>query len=162
MDLTWTFYQYGWGVRFIPEAVSYPIEPHDLRMMRIQLRRWSHGLVQNLKLHWSGVLKTQFLRHSLGIMVWDATIATAAYFLFLPLIAIYLGQPWPLLGYLIDIPIVLVPVLAAARPRGEIRLALLSVPGFLVLRVVNAIHFIEAVWSEIIRGKRFNNYVKGH
>ena len=29
MDLTWTFYQAGHGVRFVPEAVCYPIEPHD-------------------------------------------------------------------------------------------------------------------------------------
>jgi biofilm PGA synthesis N-glycosyltransferase PgaC len=29
MDLTWSFYARGLGVRFIPEAVCYPIEPLD-------------------------------------------------------------------------------------------------------------------------------------
>ena len=29
MDLTWSFYQSGYGVRFVPGAVCYPIEPHD-------------------------------------------------------------------------------------------------------------------------------------
>src|SRR4051812_29692866 len=33
MDLTWTIYADGGKVRFIPEAVSYPIEPHNLGFM---------------------------------------------------------------------------------------------------------------------------------
>ena len=37
MDLTWTFYRAGHQVRFVPEAVCYPIEPHDLDFMGKQL-----------------------------------------------------------------------------------------------------------------------------
>src|SRR3972149_6475712 len=99
MDLTGAMYQAGSGVRFTPEAISYPIEPHALRLMRSQLRRWSHGFVQNIRLHWRGILQTPFLRYSVGVMLWDATIATIAYFIFIPLLALYLGQLWPLLGY---------------------------------------------------------------
>ena len=43
MDLMWTLYAMGRKVRFVPEAICYPIEPHDLRFLRCQLRRWSHG-----------------------------------------------------------------------------------------------------------------------
>jgi cellulose synthase/poly-beta-1,6-N-acetylglucosamine synthase-like glycosyltransferase len=57
MDLTWTFYREGWKVRFVPEAVCYPIEPHDLRLLRKQLRRWSHGFVQNVMLHRRDLLR---------------------------------------------------------------------------------------------------------
>lgn len=162
MDLTWTFYEHGCGVRFIPEAVSYPIEPHDLGFMRSQLRRWSHGFVQNVRLHRGGLLRVPFLRSSVAVAVWDATVATAAYFLLLPLLAVLLWQPWPLVGYLIDIPAVLVPVLVGAAVRGEVRQALLSVPGFFVLRFLNSLYFLEAIWSEIIRGRRFQVYEKGH
>ncbi len=162
MDLTWTFYERGWGVRFIPEALSYPIEPHDLPFMRSQLRRWAHGFVQNVRLHRSGLLRVPFLRSSVAVAVWDATVATAAYFVILPLVALLLGAPWPLLGYLIDIPAVLVPVLAAAVARGEVRRALLSVPGFFVLRFLNSIFFLEAIWSEVIRGRCLQVYEKGH
>jgi poly-beta-1,6-N-acetyl-D-glucosamine synthase len=162
MDLTWTFYQRGWTVRFIPEAVCYPIEPHDLRLMRSQLRRWSHGFVQNIRLHWRGILRVPFLRYSVAVAVWDAVVASVAYFVFLPLVAILLGQAWPLLAYALDIPIVLVPVLAAAVGRREVRLALASVPGFLVLRFMNTVHFLEAIWSEVVLGRRFSVYEKGH
>jgi biofilm PGA synthesis N-glycosyltransferase PgaC len=162
MDLTWTFYQRGWGVRFIPEAISYPIEPHDLHFMRSQLRRWSHGFVQNVRLHWRGVLAVPFLRYSVAVALWDATVATAAYFVALPLLALLLGTAWPLVGYAIDIPVLLVPVLAGAIPRHEVRRALASMPGFLALRVLNTAYFVEAVWSEVIRGRRFAVYEKGH
>lgn len=40
MDLTWGFYRDGRKVRFVPEAVCYPIEPHNFDFTRKQLRRW--------------------------------------------------------------------------------------------------------------------------
>jgi biofilm PGA synthesis N-glycosyltransferase PgaC len=162
MDLTWTFYERGWGVRFIPEALSYPIEPHDLRLMRSQLRRWSHGFVQNVRMHGRSVFRVPFLRYSVAAALWDATVATLAYFVVLPLLAIAMQSPIPLLGYVIDIPVLMVPVLAGAIPRRETRKALVSFPGFLALRIVNTVYFLEAVWSEVIRGRRFTTYEKGH
>jgi biofilm PGA synthesis N-glycosyltransferase PgaC len=162
MDLTWTFYQRGWGVRFVPEAMSYPIEPHNFLFMRRQLRRWSHGFVQNVQLHGRGVTRVPFLRFSVAAAVWDATIATAAYLVVLPLLALLLAQPWPLLGYLIDLPTIAVPVLVGARRRREVRRALASLPGFFVLRLVNAAFFAEAVWSEVFRRRRLAVYEKGH
>ena len=60
MDLTWTFYQRGYSVRFIPEALCYPLEPHDYAFLRKQLRRWSHGFVQNVHLHWRFALLCEF------------------------------------------------------------------------------------------------------
>jgi biofilm PGA synthesis N-glycosyltransferase PgaC len=162
MDLTWTFYQRGLGVRFVPEAVCYPLEPHNFRFMRAQLRRWSHGFVQNVRLHGRAVMHVPFLRFSVAAAVWDATIATAAYFVLLPLLTLLIGQPWPLLGYLIDLPAILIPVLVGAYRRRELRRALASLPGYFVLRIVNTLFFAEAVWSEAIRGHRLAVYEKGH
>jgi cellulose synthase/poly-beta-1,6-N-acetylglucosamine synthase-like glycosyltransferase len=162
MDLTWTFYQQGKSVRFVPDAVCYPIEPHNLKFMQQQLKRWSHGFVQNLRLHGRGVVHVPFLRFSVAVALWDATIATAAYFIVLPLLTLIVGHPWPLLGYALDIPAILVPVLVGAAPRKEIGKALASVPGFFVLRILNTVYFIEAVWSEVIRRRPLLVYEKGH
>ena len=162
MDLTWTLYQLGKSVRFVPEAVCYPIEPHNLHFMRHQLRRWSHGFIQNVRLHRRGVLHVPFLRFSVAVAMWDATIATAAYFVFLPLLTVLVGHPWPLLGYLLDVPAILVPVLIGAAPRREIGKALASVPGFFVLRLLNTVFFLEAVWTEVIRRRPLLVYEKGH
>lgn len=162
MDLTWSFYQAGGGVRFIPEAVSRPIEPSSYAFLTKQLRRWSHGFVQNVSLHWRGVSSIPFLRSAIAVATWDAVVASTLYLLVFPIAAIVFGNPWLLLGYLIDAPALLVPVLAGAIPRREVGRALASFPAFFVLRSVNALFFVEAVWSEWVLRKSFLTYEKGH
>jgi cellulose synthase/poly-beta-1,6-N-acetylglucosamine synthase-like glycosyltransferase len=162
MDLTWTFYQYEWKVRFIPDAVSYPIEPHDFHFLGKQLKRWSHGFVQNVRLHRQGILSVPFLRHSVAVAFWDAIIASVVYLFVLPVLAIALGNPWLLLGYVIDVPAVAIPVLVGAVRRREIRRAVLSLPAFFVLRTVNAMFFLKAAWMELVMNRTFATYEKGH
>jgi poly-beta-1,6-N-acetyl-D-glucosamine synthase len=162
MDLTWSFYNSGYSVRFCPEAVCYPIEPKNFGFMNKQLRRWSHGYVQNIKLHWAEILEIPFLRSFIAVSLWDAVIASFAYLILLPILAILLSNPILLLAYIIDIPVVLVPVLFKARERKEVRKALASIPSFFVLRTVNALFILEALFSEIILNKKFQTYEKGH
>jgi hypothetical protein len=73
-----------------------------------------------------------------------------------------LAKPYLLLGYVIDVPAVLIPVLVGAVPRGETGKALRSVPSFFVLRTVNAFFFLSAVWKEVVQGKPLLAYEKGH
>lgn len=162
MDLTWSLYQAGEQVRFVPDAVCWPIEPHTFGFMSKQLRRWSHGFVQNVQLHWRGLVHVPYLRSAVAVSMWDATLASFIYLIILPLVTIYFQAPWLLLGYLIDAPALLVPVLVGAVPRRQAGRALASMPAFFVLRSVNAIFFMEAVWSELVMGKSFHKYEKGH
>lgn len=162
MDLTWSFYERGERVRFIPEAVSYPLEPHNYHFLGKQLRRWSHGFVQNVRLHRRGVLAVPFLRQAVAVAFWDAIVAATVYLFVLPVLAIALGNPWLLLGYVIDVPAVAVPVLIGAAERGEVRRALLSLPAFFVIRTVNAAHFLRAAWLELVLRRSFTTYEKGH
>src|SRR5256712_3114820 len=161
-DLTWSLYQSGHEVRFVPEAVCYPIEPRTLTLMGTQLRRWSHGFVQNVKLHWRGLLAVPYLRSAVAVAFWDATIAAAVYLVLLPILALLLARPWVLIGYVIDAPAVLVPVLAGAARRREIRRAIASIPAFFVLRTVNAVFFLRAVCAELLLGRSLRVYEKGH
>jgi biofilm PGA synthesis N-glycosyltransferase PgaC len=162
MDLTWSFYQAGCAVKFVASAVCYPIEPHNFTFLGKQLRRWSHGFVQNVHLHWRGMLKVPYLRSAVAVSLWDAIIASALYLLMLPVLAVVFRQPWLLLGYIIDAPVMLVPILCGALPRGETRRAVASLPAFFVLRTVNAVFFLQAIWSEWILGRRMTTYEKGH
>jgi poly-beta-1,6-N-acetyl-D-glucosamine synthase len=162
MDLTWSFYQANQQVKFVPEAICYPIEPHTFELMGKQLRRWSHGFVQNVRLHWRGLLNVPYLRSAVAVATWDAIIASTVYLFVVPMLALVFRNPWFLLGYVIDIPALLIPVIAGAAPRREIGRALLSMPAFMVLRTVNALFFLEAVWAEWVMGKRFATYEKGH
>jgi poly-beta-1,6-N-acetyl-D-glucosamine synthase len=161
MDLTWTLYRADHKVRFVPEAVSYPIEPHNFEFMGKQLRRWSHGFVQNVRLHWRSVLSLGYLRSVVAIGFWDALMASLAYLIVLPLLALVV-DPVILLAYLVDAPVVLVPVLWQALARGETARALASFPSFFVLRIVNAFFMLRAVWSELILRRPLLVYEKGH
>ncbi len=162
MDLTWTLHQRRRKVRFVPSAVCYPIEPHNYDFLSKQLRRWSHGFVQNVKLHWRGLLDVPFLRHAVAVSFWDALVAAIIYLVALPLVALALRNPVPLLGYVIDIPAVAVPVLVGAHQRGEVRRALASLPAFFILRTVNALFFLRAAFAELVVRRSFTTYEKGH
>ncbi len=161
MDLTWSLYQQGLGVRFIPEAVCYPVEPHNYTFMHKQLRRWSHGFVQNVRLHWRQLLHLPGLRGFVTVAFWDAVVASLVYLVVIPWLAIQVS-PLFLLGYVIDAPVVMVPVFATARRRREVCRAFLSIPGFFVLRTINAFFMLEAIFSELIANRTFKTYEKGH
>jgi biofilm PGA synthesis N-glycosyltransferase PgaC len=161
VDLTWTLYTAGRKVRFLPEAVGYPIEPHNLEFLGKQLRRWSHGFIQNVRLHWRSVLHLGYLRSVVAVVLWDALLASLAYLVLLPVLAVAL-DPLVLLAYLIDAPVVLVPVLWQALTRREAGRALLSFPSFFVLRLVNALFMLRAVWRELIVRRPLLEYEKGH
>jgi len=162
MDLTWTFYQAGQGVRFVPEALCYPIEPHDFDFMSKQLKRWSHGFVQNVRLHWKGILPLGFLSTVVGVALFDAVVASLIYLVVLPVLAVVLAAPLLLLVYVIDVPAVVVPVVVAGRRRGEVGRALLSLPSFFVLRTVNGFFMLEALWTEVVLRRPLLVYEKGH
>jgi cellulose synthase/poly-beta-1,6-N-acetylglucosamine synthase-like glycosyltransferase len=161
MDLTWSFYHTGYGVRFVPDAVCYPIEPHNFHFMSKQLRRWSHGFIQNVRLHWRQVLEIPVLRSMVAVSLFDATVASIAYLFLLPLLTIFVN-PLFLLAYLIDLPALVVPVLYKAVQRKEVGLALSSLPGFLILRLVNGVFLLKALWLEMVVRKPLMVYEKGH
>ncbi len=142
--------------------MCYPLEPRTFPFLRKQLRRWSHGFVQNVRLHWRGILDLPFLRSAVAVACWDAVVASIVYLMLLPLVAILFRNPYFLLGYVIDVPAILIPVLAGAVKHGGILRALAGIPAFFVLRTVNALFFLGALWSEVVRGRRLASYEKGH
>jgi biofilm PGA synthesis N-glycosyltransferase PgaC len=161
MDLTWTLYSYGCKVRFVPSAVCYPIEPHTLRLMHKQLKRWSAAFLQNVILHRKDVMRLPFLFSAMAVSLSDAIMSSVIYVAMLPLMAIFI-TPWFLLGYVIDAPVLMIPTLMVAFHRHEVWRALTSFPALFVLRVVNGFIFLKAVFFEIILQRHFTVYEKGH
>jgi biofilm PGA synthesis N-glycosyltransferase PgaC len=129
--------------------------------MRTQLRRWSHGFVQNVRLHWQGIAHRGYLRSLVAIACWDALVASFAFLVALPVLAL-LVTPLFLLGYVIDAPVVVIPVALAAGRRRELRCALISLPCYYVLRFLNAVMMLKAIWLESVMRKPLLVYEKGH
>ena len=147
----------------MPEAVCYPIEPHDFRFMSKQLKRWSHGFVQNVQLHWRGVLRVPYLRSAVAVSMWDATLASFIYLVLLPILTLWFQTPWLLVGYLIDAPASRCRC-SSARFLAERRSrALASLPC--VLRAPNCERCVfpcARCGSELVMGRGFHRYEKGH
>lgn len=162
MDLTWTFYERGQKVRFVPGAVCYPIEPESFDLLGKQLRRWSHGFVQNVKLHGRRVLDVPGLRWFVGVALVDATLSSFYYLILLPLLIALFAAPLLLLLYLIDLPMIVIPVLVQARRRKEIGRALASLPAYVLMRFVNSYYFLEAIVTEVLLRRTYRVYEKGH
>lgn len=162
MDLTWSFHKKKFNVRFIPEAVCYPIEPQNFTFMKKQLIRWSHGFVQNLMLHWKEVLAVPYLNFIVAVMTWDSIVASLMYLFIIPIFSIIFKSPYLLFLFIIDAPIVFIPVFLRGLKRKELIKVVFSFPSFFILRIVNAIFIMEAYWTEIILKKRLTQYEKGH
>jgi poly-beta-1,6-N-acetyl-D-glucosamine synthase len=161
MDLTWSLYRAGRKVRFVPDAVCYPIEPHDFHFLSKQLRRWSHGFIQNVRLHWRHLVHQPYLRSMVMIGLWDATVATFVSLLLLPFLTFFV-HPGFALGFLVDLPAVAVPVIAKGWQRRELGRVILSLPCFAVMRVVSSIFMLRAVWRECVMKQPLLVYEKGH
>jgi biofilm PGA synthesis N-glycosyltransferase PgaC len=129
--------------------------------MRKQLRRWSHGFVQNVLLHRRGLLRLGYLRSMVAMAFWDAAIASLAYMLVIPLLAL-LVTPTFLLAYIIDAPAVLIPVVLGGCRRRELGRALVSFPSYFPLRLLNVVMMLNALIRECVLRKPLLVYEKGH
>ncbi len=92
---------------------------------------------------------------------WDALFASLAYLVLIPALAL-LVNPLVLLAYLVDAPVVLIPVLWQAVGRREVIRALASFPSFFVLRIVNGLFMLRALSRELIVQRPLLVYQKGH
>jgi cellulose synthase/poly-beta-1,6-N-acetylglucosamine synthase-like glycosyltransferase len=161
MDLTWSFYLKGYKVRFIPSAVCWPIEPDTFNLMHKQLKRWSAAYLQNVRLHGNRIARIPFLFTAMAVSLTDAILSATIYIIVIPILVLLIS-PWFLLGYVIDAPVIMVPTFIIAARRKELKLAIISFPSLLVLRVVNGFIFLKAVWFEIVLRQHLVTYEKGH
>jgi biofilm PGA synthesis N-glycosyltransferase PgaC len=114
-----------------------------------------------VRFHWRSLLDLGYLRSMVTVAFWDALIASLAYVVLLPALAIAIDRGI-LLAYLIDAPVVTVPVVIQASRRRELRRALVSLPSFFVLRIVNSVFMLSALWRELVLGRSLLVYEKGH
>jgi len=115
-----------------------------------------------VQLHFSRLLSIGFLRSVVGVAFWESTVASIIYLGVVPLTALIWRNPLILLVYILDAPALMVPVLTQAAQRGEFWRAVRSIPSFFVLRIINCLFVLEAIWSEMIVGRRLVVYEKGH
>ncbi|HKQ21664.1 MAG TPA: glycosyltransferase family 2 protein, partial [Nitrososphaeraceae archaeon] len=162
-DLTWTLYENNKVVRYNHEIYCYPLEPENLNMMSKQLKRWSHGYLQNVKLHWKKIRKVPVIREQIIVGLTDALFGPFALFVILPLISILSNNPLLIAyAFLTDALFISIPPLVKSIKMKNTKLVLSSLPSFFVLRTFNTFFFWSAFIKEFVLNKSLHKYEKGH
>jgi biofilm PGA synthesis N-glycosyltransferase PgaC len=161
MDLTWSYYAEGRHVKYSSQAFCYPLEPHNFTFLSKQLKRWSHGFIQNVMLHWNELLQIATLREQVLIGLTDAIATGILYLLLVPLFLVI--DPVVIVYLFISDGIfIAIPVLWKGYHLKKLRKCLTSLPFFFVLRVINSLFFFQALFSELVLNRSFTVYEKGH
>jgi biofilm PGA synthesis N-glycosyltransferase PgaC len=162
MDLTWEHLEDGYNVALISDAICYPLEPANYRTYHNQVLRWLRGFFQVLRVHKFKILKRPTLTF---FVLWSLTEGFA-YPLFL-VVTIFLVIYYDLflyfalfmtLGYLV--PIIF--AVLEARKKHEIKLAIQSIPAFILINPINTYLFIKSAWLELVLRKPLSVWEKGH
>jgi biofilm PGA synthesis N-glycosyltransferase PgaC len=162
LDLTWRLYEAGESIKYVSRAVCYPVEPPDLRFMRKQLIRWSHGFAQNVRLHGRRILAVPMLRSFVIVAILDALSAALVYLVAMPLLLAAYGWRYLVALFLTDLLVMAVPVLWMGYRLGMLLQALASLPTVFVLRWLNAYYFSRAAVLEWVLKRPLQVFEKGH
>lgn len=162
LDLTWRLYQAGESVKYASRATCYPVEPPSFCLMRKQLIRWSHGFVQNIRLHGRGILGVPMLRSFVIVAFLDALLGGLLYLVMAPLLVLGYGPRYLLSLYLVDLLLVAGPVVWMGYRQGLLRQTLISLPCLSVLRLMNLFYFWRAIILEWLLRRPLLVFEKGH
>jgi len=162
LDLTWRLYLAHEPVKYASRAICYPVEPPNLYYMRRQLIRWSHGFVQNVRLHGRQILGVPMLRSFVIVAFLDALLGGLLYLFVTPLLAIAYGFRYLAALYAVDCLIVAGPILWKGHRLGMLRQALASLPFVYVLRLMNLYYFWRALILECLFRRQLRVFQKGH
>ncbi len=72
MDLTWTLYAEATRCGSCPRRSPTRSSRTTSASWASSCRRWSHGFVQNVRLHWRSLLSLGYLRSTVAVAFWDA------------------------------------------------------------------------------------------
>jgi biofilm PGA synthesis N-glycosyltransferase PgaC len=162
LDLTWRLYEAGESIKYVSRAICYPVEPPDLRFMRKQLTRWSHGFAQNVRLHGRGILGVPMLRSFVIVAGLDALLAGLLYLIVMPILVVAYGWRYLIAIYLADLLVMAIPVLWMGYRMRLLPQALASLPSVFILRWLNVYYFWRAAALEWVLGRRLRVFEKGH
>jgi cellulose synthase/poly-beta-1,6-N-acetylglucosamine synthase-like glycosyltransferase len=162
LDLTWRLYMAGEPVKYVSHAVCYTLEPPNLPLLHKQLTRWSHGFVQNVRLHGQDILKVPMLRSFIIVAFLDALLGGLLSLFLAPLLALAYGFRWLVMIYLAELLLIAGPVIWMGLRLGLLRKTLSSLPCVLVLRLMNLYYFWRAIVLECIVRRPLRVFEKGH
>lgn len=153
MDLTWTAVENGYDVAYVPSAQCYVNDPYNWHTYRNQVSRWYRGYFQNIKVRRGNL----FQRPKLGLVAYlYLTLNITGLPLFLLTVTMYTVPT------LISIGINLTILTSYYHPLRHPVHSVKGIIKMILLSGVNYAIFMDALWQEIIVGRKLTVWVKGH
>ncbi|MEF8799335.1 MAG: glycosyltransferase family 2 protein [Candidatus Bipolaricaulota bacterium] len=160
MDVTWEILKVGKKVKFVSDALCYPVSPSDYPTYKAQVERWYRGFFQNVKSHGLTLLRNKRVAF---FVTWNIING-----LFFPLqigfvsFLLFRFGAVVLLGVLSGLAFLVSYSLLKARRFGLTTRTLTSLPAYLFVLVVNSYIFFRSFWLEWFRKENLRVWEKGH
>ncbi|MFH1968327.1 MAG: glycosyltransferase family 2 protein [bacterium] len=153
LDFTYRLNKMRLKIKYSRKSICYTQDPPNLKAYINQMRRWFGGGWQNLKKHVM-VPSSPGMAMELSLIYIDG-LAYSSILLILPIINLYLA------AYIFFIHFAIIICLALFGSYKEKRPDLmLALPGYILLRYVNAYIFLEQFIKEIIFREKNLNWLK--
>lgn len=153
LDFTYRLHKMGHKIKYMRNAICYTQDPTTLSGYTNQMRRWFGGGWQNLQKHF-GAPNSVGMALELSLIYIEGLIFSLLMFI-LPLINLRIAFYLFLAYCAIIICLSIFGSIKEKRPD-----LLLSIPGYILLKYVNAWVFAEQFFEEIILGKKNLNWFK--
>lgn len=147
LDFTYRLHKMNHKIKYVRSAICYTQDPSSLRAYTNQMRRWFGGGWQNLQKHF-GPPNSLGMALELSLIYVEGLTYSLMMFL-MPLINLYIAFYIFLIYCAIIVCLAIFGSIKEKRPD-----LLLAVPGYILLKYVNAWVFAEQFFKEIILRKK--------
>ena len=178
MDLTWQFLTEKKKVRFLPDVVCFPKDPHNWKTYRGQVSRWLRGFFQCMSIYKKDVWKNKKLAIFLYWYLLDGLIGIIFYPLLIWSIIfpptqylvitspIYLVIPLKAVIPLMFLSAVAIVTICSLYQGNKLKISkieiLKGIPAYFVLILLDCYMFFEAFLNEWVLKRRLEKWEKGH
>jgi cellulose synthase/poly-beta-1,6-N-acetylglucosamine synthase-like glycosyltransferase len=162
MELTFMFYKNGKRIGYDPNIFCFAIEPGNVRLMIKQIKRWSTGYFQVLKLNWKDIKKIPILREFIILGLVD-TLVGIILNAFLISFTISHANPTKYLYFLaLDVILLSIPTFWIAAKMGKVSQLVKTLPVYLICRYISYCGLFYALISVFVLRKGNIKFEKGH
>ncbi len=168
MALTWKAHLMGYSIRYVPEAISYPMEPSNWPQYRGQVLRWYRGFFQCVTDQGFSLLGKPRLAAFIGFYLVVGLLSMAFYGIFAYTVVhgliygIGVTSAVLLVVAAVDVAVGFGATLAGGYRTGKLKEAVTGYPLLWIVSPLNSMMFLYSFWQECVKKNKLTTWEKGH
>lgn len=153
LDFTYRLHKMGYKIKYNRKAICYTQDPSTLKSYVNQMRRWFAGGWQNFLKHFN-IPEKPGMAFELSLIYLEGLVFSVLAFI-MPIINLYLSVRIFLIYCFIIFIFVIFGAFKEKRPDF-----IFALPGYILLKYINAWIFLEQFFQEVILGRKNLNWFK--